>query len=42
VWNDGLGRIEVHLAAMRDVTFAAARCRFAMRAGETIHTENSY
>jgi dimethylhistidine N-methyltransferase len=42
VWNDGLGRIEMHLAATRDVTFAAAGRRFAMRMGETIHTENSH
>lgn len=42
VWNDGVGRIEMHLLATRAVTFRAAGRRFAMREGETIHTENSY
>jgi len=41
-WNDGLGRIEMHLVAREDVAFDIAGRRFAMRAGETIHTENSY
>jgi dimethylhistidine N-methyltransferase len=35
IWNDALARIEMHLEAVRDVGFA-------MRAGETIHTENSH
>jgi dimethylhistidine N-methyltransferase len=42
VWHDGLGRIEMHLEAGEDIEFHAAGSRFAMRAGETIHTENSY
>jgi dimethylhistidine N-methyltransferase len=42
LWNDALGRIEMHLVAQQDVTFRAAGRRFAMAAGETIHTENSY
>ncbi len=42
VWHDGLGRIEMHLEAQRDVRFCAAGQEFAMRQGETIHTENSY
>jgi len=42
VWNDLVGRIEMHLVATRDLEFAAAGRRFAMRAGETIHTENSH
>lgn len=42
VWNDRLGRIEMHLVALRDVTFDAADHRFHLRSGETIHTENSY
>lgn len=42
VWNDRLGRIEMHLMATRDITFDAADHRFHMRSGETIHTENSY
>jgi dimethylhistidine N-methyltransferase len=42
VWHDGLGRIEMHLLATRDVAFRAAGQSFTMREGETIHTENSY
>ena len=41
-WHDGFGRVEMHLLATRDMMFNAAGHRFAMRAGETIHTENSY
>jgi dimethylhistidine N-methyltransferase len=40
-WNDRLSRIEMHLEAMRDIAFEIDGSRFAMRAGETIHTENS-
>lgn len=42
VWNEGAGRIEMHLEALRDVAFSVAGERFAMAAGETIHTENSH
>lgn len=42
IWHDGFGRMEMHLVANRDIAFAAAGQRFSMRAGETIHTENSY
>ena len=42
VWHDGFGRIEMHLVATSDLSFEAAGQRFAMRRGETIHTENSY
>ena len=42
VWNDAIGRIEMHLVARQDISFHAAGMRFHMRAGETIHTENSY
>lgn len=42
MWNDALGRLELHLEAIRDLTFTVADRPFAMRAGETIHTENSY
>jgi L-histidine Nalpha-methyltransferase len=38
VWNDALGRIEMHLVATRDLAFAAAGRSFALVAGETIHT----
>jgi L-histidine Nalpha-methyltransferase len=42
VWNDTEARIEMHLEATCDVSFALAGERFAMTAGETIHTENSH
>jgi dimethylhistidine N-methyltransferase len=42
VWNDALARIEMHLQAVRDIAFQVCGRRFAMRAGETIHTENSH
>jgi dimethylhistidine N-methyltransferase len=42
VWNDKLSRIEMHLEAVRDVAFDVDGERFEMRAGETIHTENSH
>ena len=41
-WNDPLGRIEMHLEVQRDVLFTVAGHAFTMRAGETIHTENSH
>lgn len=41
-WNAALGRIEMHLEATRALAFTIAGARFAMVAGETIHTENSY
>ena len=41
-WHDGYGRIEMHLQAMRDIAFHVAGRSFAMKSGETIHTENSY
>lgn len=42
IWNDRLGRIEMHLVARHSVTFHVARHRFQLDAGESIHTENSY
>jgi dimethylhistidine N-methyltransferase len=42
VWNEALARIEMHLEAVRDIAFTVCGRRFAMRAGETIHTENSH
>lgn len=42
IWNEDLGRIEMHLAATRDVRFHAAGAVFSLREGETIHTENSH
>lgn len=41
-WNEERSRIEMHLRARRDVEFAVMGRRFALQAGETIHTENSY
>ena len=42
LWNDRLARIEMHLEAVRDVSFTVDSASFSMRAGETIHTENSH
>ena len=42
IWNDPLSRIEMHLEAVRDVSFTVSGQRFSFRAGETIHTENSH
>ena len=41
-WNDDLARIEMHLAATRDIAFVVAGHAFTMHRGETIHTENSH
>lgn len=42
IWNDDRARIEMHLEAREDVAFTIEGRRFAMAAGETIHTENSH
>ena len=42
VWNADLGRIEMHLVAVRDTAFNAAGQAFTLDAGAYIHTENSY
>jgi dimethylhistidine N-methyltransferase len=42
LWNAAESRMEMHLVSRRDQTLAVAGHRFAMAAGETIHTENSY
>jgi len=42
LWNDALSRIEMHLEAVRDVSFTIAGRVFSFKAGETIHTENSH
>ncbi len=42
VWNDRLSRIEMHLEALHEMTFAVEDTPFTMAAGETIHTENSH
>lgn len=41
-WNDNAARVEMHLEAVRDAEFSVAGQRFAIAAGETIHTENSH
>jgi len=41
-YDDHRGRIEMHLASRRDQTATVMGRRFRFRAGETIHTENSY
>ncbi|MEZ5710214.1 MAG: L-histidine N(alpha)-methyltransferase [Blastomonas sp.] len=41
-WNDSYARIEMHLEALADVRFSVSGEDFAMRQGETIHTENSH
>ena len=42
VWNDRLARIEMHLTATRDIDFAVSGESFAMKQGDSIHTENSH
>ncbi|MES2289037.1 MAG: L-histidine N(alpha)-methyltransferase [Pseudomonadota bacterium] len=41
-WNDNYARIEMHLVAKRDVSFAVDGHDFSMVVGESIHTENSH
>jgi dimethylhistidine N-methyltransferase len=42
VWNDLKSRVEMHLEALRDLSFRVAGRTFTLAAGETIHTENSH
>jgi dimethylhistidine N-methyltransferase len=42
IWNDRMSRIEMHLEAVRDVSFPVEGESFTFRAGATIHTENSH
>lgn len=42
IWNEVEARIEMHLEATRDIQFKVGPDRFVMRAGQTIHTENSH
>jgi dimethylhistidine N-methyltransferase len=42
IWNDDKARIEMHLEAQRDLRFGVDGHAFAMKRGETIHTENSH
>jgi dimethylhistidine N-methyltransferase len=41
-YNEHAGRIEMHLESLRDQCVRLAGERIPFRAGETIHTENSY
>jgi dimethylhistidine N-methyltransferase len=41
-WNDDYARIEMHLVATEDIGFEISGSEFAMREGESIHTENSH
>ncbi len=42
IWNDDRARIEMHLEAVRDLVFTVEGRPFGIKAGETIHTENSH
>ena len=42
VWNDAESRIEMHLVSARAQAVRVGGHRITFRAGETIHTENSY
>jgi dimethylhistidine N-methyltransferase len=42
IWNDDRARIEMHLEAREDLDFTIEGRPFSIRAGETIHTENSH
>jgi len=42
LYDRGQGRIEMHLVSRRDQTATVLGRQFRFRAGETIHTENSY
>ena len=42
IWNAAQSRIEMHLRSQNDQTVTIANTRVHFRAGETIHTENSY
>jgi dimethylhistidine N-methyltransferase len=41
-WNDILSRIEMHLVAVRDVSFTVSGRSFSFAKGSSIHTENSH
>lgn len=41
-WNDEHARIEMHLVAQEQVNFRVSGQQFALKRGETIHTENSH
>ena len=41
-WNDTFARIEMHAVADEDIAFNVSGQAFFIKAGETIHTENSH
>lgn len=41
-WNDTFARIEMHAVADEDIGFTVLDQTFSIKAGETIHTENSH
>jgi L-histidine Nalpha-methyltransferase len=41
-WNDILSRIEIHLVAVRDLSFCVSGRSFSFAAGSSIHVENSH
>jgi dimethylhistidine N-methyltransferase len=41
-WNDMQSRIEMHLRAIKDITFSVSAEVFSMNAGDSVHTENSH
>ena len=41
-WNDTYARIEMHLEASESIAFRVSGRPFALKRGETIHTENSH
>jgi dimethylhistidine N-methyltransferase len=42
IWNEDYARVEMHLEAASDIRFTVGGRDFSMKAGETIHTENSH
>jgi dimethylhistidine N-methyltransferase len=42
IWNAAESRMEMHLVSRADQAFSVGGRRFAIAAGETIHSENSY
>jgi uncharacterized SAM-dependent methyltransferase len=41
-WNDILSRIEIHLVAMRSVSFTVSGKSFSFAEGSSLHVENSH
>ncbi len=41
-WNNSFARVEMHLEALQDIEFTVSDQQFALKIGQTIHTENSH